>query len=208
MTVITHALSEKKLQKEPLVQPDAAPRPEHDAESGGRAQSLVRVKRDRRQPVRQRTPVTSPCFFLTAILLFCAGMASCVYLYQQYQDYQVLCCVTPHITLLIYPVHDLHSNLHQVHRIHFRGWCGIPIASELSDNAASESVDLAQMQALLDQTAESLSRGLPKGGVPPNYFDEEFDLDLEFEKYEKIETPDFSNGRKGRFVHDFAKVCF
>jgi len=30
-------------------------------------------------------------------------------------------------------------------------------------------------------------------------------LDLEFEKYEKIETPDFSNGRKGRFVHDFAK---
>lgn len=40
----------------------------------------------------------------------------------------------------------------------------------------------------------------------PRYLDEEFDLDLEFEKYEKIDTPDFSNGRKGRFVHDFGKV--
>lgn len=66
---------------------------------------------------------------------------------------------------------------------------------------------MSQMQALLDETSESLNRGLPEG-MPPNYFDEEFDLDLEFGKYEKIETPDFSNGRKGRFVHDFAKVRF
>lgn len=96
MTVITHALNEKKLQKEPLVQPDPTPDPGHDAKSGGRTQTLVRVMRERTQPVRERASLTSPCFFLTAFLLFCAGMASCAYLYQQYQDYQVLCCVTPH----------------------------------------------------------------------------------------------------------------
>lgn len=73
------------------------------------------------------------------------------------------------------------------------------------DNPAAESVDASQMQALMDETMESLSRDLPNG-MPPRYFDEEFDLDLEFEKYEKIETPDFTNGRKGRFVHDFGKV--
>jgi hypothetical protein len=39
-----------------------------------------------------------------------------------------------------------------------------------------------------------------------NYLEEEFDIDLEFEEYEKIEVPDFSDGRKGRFVHDFAHV--
>ena len=67
---------------------------------------------------------------------------------------------------------------------------------------------MSQFQALLQKQTgdEPLVRGLP-GGLPPHYFDEEFDLDLEFEKYEKIETPDFSNGRKGRFVHDFARVC-
>lgn len=38
------------------------------------------------------------------------------------------------------------------------------------------------------------------------FFDEEFDIDLEFQQYEQIEVPDFSNGRKGRFIHDFSKV--
>ncbi|KAM7302871.1 integral membrane protein 2B, partial [Ixodes scapularis] len=33
---------------------------------------------------------------------------------------------------------------------------------------------------------------------------EQFDLDLEFEQYEEIEVPDFTHGRRGRFIHDFA----
>lgn len=89
---------------------------------------------------------------------------------------------------------------------HFRGWCGIPINSDLSDNPDAEPVALSRMQSLLDETAASLNRGLP-GRETPSYFDEEFDLDLENEQYEKIETPDFTKGRRGRFVHDFGKVC-
>lgn len=89
MTVITHALTEKKLQKEPLVPADVT-----DAAAGrdpetGRALTLVRVVRRRLQPVRERGPLLSTCVFLTAFLLFCAGMAASAYLYQQYEEYQV-----------------------------------------------------------------------------------------------------------------------
>ena len=92
MTVVTHSLSEKKLQKEPLVQ--AASGAEEAAAAAavgrdGRVQTLVRVVRDRLQPVRQRGPLASSCVFLSAFLLFCAGMAACGYVYQQYQVYQV-----------------------------------------------------------------------------------------------------------------------
>lgn len=38
---------------------------------------------------------------------------------------------------------------------------------------------------------------------PTDTFYEEFDIDLEFGEYEKIDIPDFSKGRKGRFIHDF-----
>ncbi|XP_071454233.1 integral membrane protein 2C isoform X2 [Hetaerina americana] len=34
------------------------------------------------------------------------------------------------------------------------------------------------------------------------FFNEEFDLDTVL-NYEKIDVPDFSNGRRGRFIHDF-----
>ena len=36
--------------------------------------------------------------------------------------------------------------------------------------------------------------------------EEEFELDLEFDSYEKIEVPDFARGRRGRFIHDFSLV--
>jgi hypothetical protein len=89
MTVITHSLSEKKLQKEPLVGADV-PEPGNGQPQRGRTLTLVRVMRDRMQPIRQRTSVTSSsCILLTALLLFCMGMAGCAYLYQQYQVYQV-----------------------------------------------------------------------------------------------------------------------
>lgn len=38
------------------------------------------------------------------------------------------------------------------------------------------------------------------------YFDEEFDIDIEYDEYERIEVPDFSHGRRGRFIHDFSIV--
>lgn len=35
-----------------------------------------------------------------------------------------------------------------------------------------------------------------------NFFQENFEIDAA-NKYEKIDVPDFRNGRNGRFIHDF-----
>lgn len=88
MTVITaSSVSEKKLQKEPLV--EAADGADGGQESSPRTRTLVRVVRQRLQPVSEHGPLVSACVFVSAVLLFCAGMAACAYLYQQYQGYQV-----------------------------------------------------------------------------------------------------------------------
>lgn len=44
--------------------------------------------------------------------------------------------------------------------------------------------------------------------VDPAFFSEEFDIDIDLEEYERIEVPDFSHGRRGRFIHDFSMVRF
>lgn len=36
-----------------------------------------------------------------------------------------------------------------------------------------------------------------------NFFQEGFELDLDNELFEKIDVPDFRDGRTGRFIHDF-----
>lgn len=44
-------------------------------------------------------------------------------------------------------------------------------------------------------------------GIDANSFlKQEFELDLESDKYEKINVPDFKGGRRGRFIHDFNAV--
>lgn len=39
-----------------------------------------------------------------------------------------------------------------------------------------------------------------------NFFEEEFDIDIKYEQYERIEVPSFANGRRAQFVHDFVVV--
>lgn len=39
-----------------------------------------------------------------------------------------------------------------------------------------------------------------------NFFEEEFDIDIKYEQYERIQVPPFANGRRGQFVHDFVVV--
>ena len=92
---------------------------------------------------------------------------------------------------------------------HFRGWCSIPYPDaserfeELQHNPDNEdnsgSFDIETLFSSLHQREREKS-------ASSYHFDQEFDLDMEFNQYEKIEVPDFSNGRRGRFIHDFAKV--
>lgn len=57
----------------------------------------------------------------------------------------------------------------------FKGWCNFPV-EQPPDSAM-----------LLDT----------------NFIQEEFEIDLNREEYEKIIVPDFRDGRSGRFIHDF-----
>jgi len=86
---------------------------------------------------------------------------------------------------------------------HFRGWCSIPFP----DSTGTQSEALHQNQDK-DFDIRSLYANIAKdedNGNSNRFFDEEFDIDLEFEQYEKIEVPDFSDGRRGRFIHDFSR---
>lgn len=39
-----------------------------------------------------------------------------------------------------------------------------------------------------------------------NFFEEEVDIDIKFEQYERIEVPSFEHGRRAQFIHDFVTV--
>ena len=181
MTVIVNSLSDKKQQKEPLVgdpeqQEDQEPQTRHAT----RPSVLIRL-RDRMQPFarHQHNALSATCVWLTALLLLSTALAATVYLYEEYEDIQ------------------------RIQRGHYRGWCGVPVSRRLElDDSEVERFDAGQMQSLVDQAMRSLSRDAESSEQPP-LVREEFDLDVENDRIEKIETPDFRNGRKGRFVHDF-----
>jgi len=114
---------------------------------------------------------------------------------------------------------------------HFRGWCSIPYVEPSSRyeelHQASRTTkhvfdalkqDNINVENMINDLAKQMRESNDDSAVPHtsdntlqpfnNFFDEEFDIDVEFEQYERIEVPDFSHGRRGRFIHDFAKVWF
>lgn len=86
-----------------------------------------------------------------------------------------------------------HYRLH-----HFKGWCTIPYVPE-QQSQPLQVVSSGRRSSFNHHDVLSLMKS------PPflNFFEEEFDIDIEFENYEKIDVPDFSHGRHGRFIHDF-----
>ncbi|KAF2898962.1 hypothetical protein ILUMI_07223 [Ignelater luminosus] len=82
-------------------------------------------------------------------------------------------------------------------QLRFKGWCTIPY-NEGSRTAmyVSPNIDRNALHDNKDETSiidESNNE----------FLQEEFELDLEKESYEKIDVPDFRDGRSGRFIHDF-----
>lgn len=90
----------------------------------------------------------------------------------------------------------------------FKGYCNVPYDS------------LGQSSALVEGNPINIDyRNEKIIGELVDYFQEKFELDIDNEEYEKIDVPDFRNGRQGRFIHDFntnrtgiidstAKRCF
>jgi len=201
MTILTQALSEKKLnkQKTPLVtdeHEDIASVPQADIENGSNA-SLA-ILRSRAQRV---SSLTTLCVTLTALLVLTTGIVGGIYLYRQFAQYRLR---------------------------HFRGWCSIPYVEPTShyeelhqSSKPSKHVfdalrqDSLNVENMINDLAKQMREAIDDSVVPHssensinpfnNFFDEEFDIDVEFGQYERIEVPDFSHGRRGRFIHDFAK---
>ena len=83
---------------------------------------------------------------------------------------------------------------------HFKGWCGVPYVTEEEPERLDSLFE--RVQALSDSMGTDTNNGMSGKEL----LEEEFELDLEFDSYEKIEVPDFSRGRRGRFIHDFSLV--
>uniref|UniRef100_A0A1W7RAB1 Integral membrane protein 2 n=1 Tax=Hadrurus spadix TaxID=141984 RepID=A0A1W7RAB1_9SCOR len=77
---------------------------------------------------------------------------------------------------------------------HFRGWCTIPYIQDKQNGHRNEAL----------KTYNQLSTQMDTFSLSDSNFEEEVDIDIEYEQYEKIEVPDFSHGRRGRFIHDFS----
>lgn len=123
---------------------------------------------------RRVSTTTTLCVFFTAFLVLATGIVGGVYLYRQFTHYKVR---------------------------RYRGWCGVPYVADSKMPPVMSGSDFLRQNrngALPDVASAIMD------SVKDNFFQERFDLDLEYEQYEEIEVPDFSHGRRGRFIHDFA----
>lgn len=203
MTVITKPFSDQKQkqQKEPLVT-GSSPATATDVERGNggaiprtRPALLIRVNGrnvDRRQVARIHT-LTTTCVLLTSLLMISTCILSGLYYWRQ-------------------------VNINRMK--HFKGWCSVPFVSEENEDSYQSNqfgewklgipmerlAQLASKYRIADEEQPEALIGHPQvvnNGKREELFDEHMDLDLENEMYERIEVPDFSKGRKGRFIHDF-----
>ena len=97
MTVITQAISEKKLQKQPLVPSDVEsatgqnvdPRQNVTRTDGNFIRPTALLVRVNRSRARNLQNLTTTAVLLGAIFVFCAGLLASFYWYQQYAKYKV-----------------------------------------------------------------------------------------------------------------------
>uniref|UniRef100_A0A2R5LDM6 Integral membrane protein 2 n=1 Tax=Ornithodoros turicata TaxID=34597 RepID=A0A2R5LDM6_9ACAR len=123
---------------------------------------------------RRVSTTTTLCVFITALLVLSTGIVGGVYLYRQFTHYKLR---------------------------HFKGWCGVPYVSDYERPSRTHTPDFLRSNSAGSRPESS---NMLVDSVRDNFFQERFDLDLEFEQYEQIEVPDFTHGRRGRFIHDFA----
>ncbi|XP_074599337.1 integral membrane protein 2B-like [Brevipalpus obovatus] len=146
---------------------------------GDKPPLLASSKKDDYDKSRRVSSLTTFCVFLTAIFVSATGIIGGVYLYRQ---------------------------VHQHRLRHFRQWCSVPYPGPLlaidsfPDRAMldSKTLRLASIDKNLDEINEKVAKPIFE-----KFFDEEFDFDPESPFFERIEVPDFSDGRRGRYVHDF-----
>ncbi|XP_055928416.1 integral membrane protein 2B-like isoform X2 [Argiope bruennichi] len=125
--------------------------------------------------VRRVSSLTTLCVFATALLVLTTGIIGGMYLYRHFAHYKV----------------GQSANLR-----HFRGWCSIPYLPDIQGEPSQPVASSLKHHPVVTEASETKS---PK----VNFFEEEFDIDVKFEQYERIEVPSFEHGRRAQFVHDF-----
>uniref|UniRef100_A0A646QDI3 Integral membrane protein 2 n=1 Tax=Hemiscolopendra marginata TaxID=943146 RepID=A0A646QDI3_9MYRI len=81
----------------------------------------------------------------------------------------------------------------------FRGWCSVPYDNDLD----AFSSRLRGRPVLTDDSHERDHEVSMENGNQL-FFKEEFEIDIEHDTFEQIDVPDFTGGRRGRFIHDFS----
>nr|CAD7260747.1 unnamed protein product [Timema shepardi] len=190
MTIITKPITDKKSDKleEPLVENEhLQPLPTKvDIEATAEPEPQYLVLRTR---ARRVTTATTVCLFLTALLVMTIGIIGGVYLYRQFARAQ--------------------TGLLMRERSRFKSRSSLPRCIVSVGGVASHMMEPRLRCILNKEMLKSLSNSgnldeinLDKN-IPPEFFEEKFEIDLENENFEKIDVPDFRDGRRGRFIHDF-----
>ncbi|RZC36305.1 integral membrane protein 2A [Asbolus verrucosus] len=127
---------------------------------------------------RRVSTSTTLCLLLTSLIVVSIGIIGGKYLYDQYISAQMR---------------------------RFRGYAQIPLPSDEVQYSRSRILpDSALWKALADDDdTDDDSKADSFNNIMKNYFREDFEIDMDEEKYEKIDVPDFRDGRSGRFIHDF-----
>lgn len=127
-----------------------------------------------RARARRVSTTTTLCLLLTALTVVSIGIVGGTYLYRHYA-----------VSM-------------QVHHL----WCRIPYKKE--NTLFPPQLSDSNTQAMI---SDHRRREIPEtnllANLPNDYFLERFELDVDQNEYEKIDVPDFNDGRRGRFIHDF-----
>lgn len=180
MTILTKPFSEKKDKLVvPLVEDDSsfvAPSPDVEAQNIHRRIIIFPAH------ARRVSSSTILCLLIIALTGVSVGIIGGKILYNKYLS------ATRTIPMLT----DYERS---------QGWVRIPLNPDDTDYDATE--DDLSMKMLNDQDFQKWNDNEDwKKLLTKNFFQENFEIDAE-NSYEKIDVPDFRNGRNGRFIHDF-----
>lgn len=183
MTIITKPISDKKIDKleVPLVENDQL----DNLPSKTDVEAVPPIDAARfvvlRARARKVSTTTTLCLLLTALMVVSIGIVGGTYLYRQY----------------------IRAQMHR-----FRGRCLIPYGDNQASVYMGQGVSPQAMSRAM--VADSNLFHYYKNKQEDDsilevetFFEEKFDLDLENNNFEKIDVPDFRDGRRGRFIHDF-----
>jgi len=198
MTIVTKPLTSEKKPGDQTAEPLVIQNPQDkvDIEQGnGNAPIGGKVNSERyhyilRTRAARVSSATTLCLLITALLVMTVGLFGGLYIYKQMTR----------------------ARFHK-----FRGFCNVPnlpYADAQYGRGSGNRNELNEPLFSIPQLLNNPRKTIDNDGLSyyfgdeatPNsdaYFREDFELDLDEQKYAKIEVPDFKNGRMGRFIHEF-----